>query len=204
MFVAPIVLAGGKSTRFGRDKSTQTIAGQSLIQRVISRLAPFGDEITIVLAPGGAISPFPSPVRLRKVSDIYPDRGSLGGVYTGLVLSPSEYNLIVACDMPFLNEKLIRRMIELTPGYDVVIPKVGVHVEPLHAIYSKNCVPIIEKIWSEGQSKVLDILQNAKTYYFGEDEIDKIDPHHLSFFNINTSDDLKRAVALEQSARGAA
>ncbi|MBI2935159.1 MAG: molybdenum cofactor guanylyltransferase [Chloroflexi bacterium] len=196
MFVAPIVLAGGKSTRFGRDKTTQLVGGQTLIERVIHRLAAFGDEIIVVLAPGGTLPPFPSPVKLRKVFDIYPERGSLGGVYTGLVLSPHQYNLVVASDMPFLNEKLLRHMIDQSPGYDVVIPRVGKNVEPLHAVYSRSCIPIIEKVWQRGQSKVLDILQYARTYYLDEKEIEQFDHRHLSFFNVNTPGELKRAIDL--------
>ncbi|MBI4330381.1 MAG: molybdenum cofactor guanylyltransferase [Chloroflexi bacterium] len=196
MFVAPIVLAGGKSTRFGRDKISEMVAGQTLIQRVVNCLASFGDEIIIVLAPGGSIPPLAAPVKLRKVFDIYPGRGSLGGVYTGISLSSCQYNLVVACDMPFMNMQLLRHMIDLSPGYDVVIPKVGKHVEPLHAVYSKSCLPIIERIWAEGKTKVLDILEYARTYYLREEEIDRFDPRRLSFFNINTSQDLQRAAAL--------
>lgn len=198
MFVAPIVLAGGKSTRFGRDKTSQVVAGQTLIQRVVNCLAFFGDEIIIVLAPGGSILDFPAPVKIRKVFDIYPERGSLGGVYTGLVRSPHQYNLIVGCDMPFLNVDLLRHMTDLAPGHDVVIPKLGNNVEPLHAIYSKNCIPIIERLWREGKTKVLDILEYANIYYLPEKEMDRFDPRHLSFFNINTPQDLERANALEK------
>ncbi len=198
LLVAPIVLAGGKSTRFGQNKTTQVIAGQTLIERVVNRLASFGDEVIVVLAPGGSLPPFPSPVRLRKVFDIYPERGSLGGVYSGLVLSPQQYNLVVASDMPFLNEKLLRYMIDRSPGYDVVIPLVDDNVEPLHAVYSRTCVAIIEKVWQDGHSKVRDILQEARTYYVKPEEINRFDPRHLSFFNVNTPDDLDRAVVLDR------
>ena len=201
MLAAPIVLAGGKSTRFGRDKSLELLAGETLIQRVVQSLACFGDEITIVLSPGSSFAPFQSPVKLRKVYDIYPGRGSLGGVYTGLVHSPQQFNLIVASDMPFLNTKLLQYMVDMSPGYDLVIPRVNNNVEPVHAIYSKNCIPIIEQLWARGKSRVRDILEMAKTHYIEEQEINQFDPKHLSFFNVNTPDDLSRALALARELK---
>lgn len=196
MFAAPIVLAGGKSTRFGRDKSLELLAGETLIQRVVERLARFGDEIMIVLSPGSTLASFPSPVKLRKVYDIYPGRGSLGGVYTGLVHSPQQFNLIVASDMPFLNTNLLQHMVDISPGYDMVIPRINNNIEPIHAIYSKDCIAIIEQLWAKGKNRVRDILEHAKTRYLEEAEINQFDPKHLSFFNVNTTSDLENAIAL--------
>lgn len=201
MLAALIVLAGGKSARFGRDKSLELLAGETLVQRVVRSLACFGDEIIVVLSPGGSLTPFPSPVKLRKVYDIYPGRGSLGGVYTGLVLSTQQFNLIVASDMPFLNVKLLQYMVDMSPGYDLVVPRVDNNVEPLHAVYSKSCVTIIEKIWETGKTRVRDILEIARTRYIEEKEINEFDPKHLSFFNINTPDDLRRALSLARELR---
>jgi molybdopterin-guanine dinucleotide biosynthesis protein A len=198
LIAAPIVLAGGKSTRFGRDKISQLVAGEPLIQRVINRLASFGDEIIMVLAPGIFVAPFPSQVKIRKVYDIYPGRGSLGGVYTGLVSSTLPLNIVVACDMPFLNVNLLQYMIDISQGYDLVIPRLNNNVEPLHAVYSKNCIKVIERLWEAGKTKVLDIQYSVKTRYVEEQEIDKFDPKRLSFINVNTQEDLKRAIALSE------
>ncbi|MDZ4246547.1 MAG: molybdenum cofactor guanylyltransferase, partial [Dehalococcoidia bacterium] len=160
------------------------------------RLASFSEEIIVVLAPGGDVPHLSSEIRIRKVFDIFPGKGSLGGVYTGLVCSPHHYNLFAGCDMPFLNIELLRYMVNECRGYDVVIPRSGKNVEPLHAIYSKDCIPVIEKLWETGKTKVLDILEMTKVRYIEEKELDKFDPSRLSFLNVNTREDLNMAVSL--------
>ncbi|MFC1930462.1 molybdenum cofactor guanylyltransferase, partial [Chloroflexota bacterium] len=114
----------------------------------------------------------------------------------GLVCSPHHYNLFTACDMPFLNVELLQYMVEQCREYDVVIPRSGKNVEPLHAVYSKDCIPAIEKLWELGKAKVLDILAMTRVKYIEEKELDKFDPRRLSFLNINTREDLNRATSL--------
>lgn len=125
--------------------------------------------------------------------DIYPGKSSLGGIYTGLVYSTSFHNLVVACDMPFLNVDLLRYMIDLSPDFDAVIPRIGDLKEPLHAVYSTNCLPQMERLLKEGNLKIADILDSVRVRYVEENEINRFDPEHLSFFNINTEADLERA-----------
>lgn len=125
--------------------------------------------------------------------DLYPGKGALGGIYTGLVSSANFHNLTVACDMPFLNIELLRYMIELCPGFDAVVPRVGRNVEPLHAIYSKNCLDPIARLLKHGNLQIGNLFNSVKVRYIEQDEIDKFDPEHLSFFNVNTKADLERA-----------
>ena len=101
MTVTTIVLAGGRSTRLGREKSTEVIAGESVIERVLGRVSLLGSEILIVRSQRQAQDgSFPGA---KTVVDLYPGKSSLGGIYTGLKLSSCFHNLVVACDMPFLN-----------------------------------------------------------------------------------------------------
>ncbi len=197
MMTSSIVLAGGKGSRLGREKASLKIGGKTLIERVISCLAPLSTEIIVVTGQGEAI-PFESPL-VKTIGDLYPGKGALGGIYSGLAVSTSSHNLVVACDMPFLNAGLLRYMIELSPPFDVVIPRVEENVEPLHAVYSKACLPSIEGMLKEENLKIADILPLVKVRCLSEDEINRFDSQHLSFFNVNTPADLKRAEALKNT-----
>jgi molybdopterin-guanine dinucleotide biosynthesis protein A len=190
-----IVLAGGKGGRLGRDKTLEKVGRHTLIQRIMDCLVLICDEIVVVIAPG---QPEPSlSIKARVVVDLYPGRGALGGIYTGLVASDSFYNLVVACDMPFLNPSLLRYLIQVSPGFDVIIPRDREgKLEPLHALYSKNCLAPINKQIQQGELKLDGFLGQVKVRYVDETETDEFDPKHLSFFNINTPDDLRRARAI--------
>jgi len=199
--VTSIVLAGGCSSRLGREKSQEILGGERLIGLVINRLSSLSDEILIVVSPRQLKSSFSSSSKVKTVVDIYPNNGSLGGIYTGLVYSTSFHNLVVACDMPFLNMELLRHMFQISPAFDVVMPKIGNRKEPLHAIYTKNCVHPMERLLHEGCLRIADFPDLVNVKYVEKDEIDVFDPEHLSFFNINTPTDLERARMLaEQKA----
>ena len=193
-----IVLVGGKSLRLGRNKVAVTVGNRSLLQWVISRLAFFNSDIIMVTAKEQSIPRFIDYPKLKVVSDIYPGKGSLGGIYTGLVASDSFYNLVVACDMPFLNQALLRYMIEIADNFDLVIPRLGNTIEPLHAVYSKSCLAPIEYLLKQDDLQILKFFHSVKVRYVEADEIDRFDPEHLSFFNINTEADLKTAMELSE------
>ena len=196
--ITSIILAGGRSSRLGREKLAEVIAGKSLIERAISRLSALSQEILIVISQKQARSSLPSYTypEAKTVVDLYPETGSLIGIYTGLVHSSNFLNLVVACDMPFLNLELLRYMVKMAPGFDVVIPRIGDQMEPLHAVYSRNCIGPMEDLIKQGNLKVTGFFDSVKLRYVGEEELDRFDPEHLSFFNINTEADLKRARTL--------
>ena len=141
-------------------------------------------------------SSFTSYSEAKTEVDIYPGKGSLGGIYTGLVHSSNHNNLAVACDMPFLNLSLLRYMVDISQDYDVVIPKLGDYTEPLHGVYSKNCLPRMKELLEHGDHRITDFFALVRVRYVETDEIDRYDPEHLSFFNINTEDDLEKAQIL--------
>ena len=194
MTVTSIILAGGRSSRLGREKHAEVIAGKSLIERAISRLSSLSAEILIVISQrqAGASLSFRYP-EAKTVVDLYPGKGSLGGIFSGLVHSTCFLNLVVACDMPFLNLELLRYMVELSKGFDVVIPRIGDKMEPLHAIYSRNCLGPMESLLKQDKLKVTAFFDSVRVRYVEKDELDRYDPGHLSFFNINTQADLEKA-----------
>jgi len=132
-------------------------------------------------------------LKVKVVVDVCPGRGALGGIYTGLICADSFYSLVVGCDMPFLNRDLLCYIVDRIAGFDAVVPKVHDMVEPLHAIYSKNCLGSIRRMMEEDRLEISPLFSLVNTRYIGEEELVKFDPEHLSFFNINTVADLRKA-----------
>ena len=192
-----IILAGGKGSRFGREKASLMIDGQSLLEQVIKRLARLDGEVIVVYSQSQ--NDFSTNQLTKAVIDIYPDKGALGGIYTGLMASSCQYNLVVACDMPFLNLDLLDYMIERSPSFDIVIPRINRNVEPLHAVYSKGCLDDIDQMFRQGNIRIIDLLMQTNVCYVEENEIDEYDPEHLSIFNINYQVDLEKAMSLKKT-----
>ena len=195
-----IVLAGGKGLRLGHNKALAEIDGENLLQRIISRLGFLNSDIILVVDGRQQPLEIADYPKLKIVTDIYPGKGPLVGIYSGLLKSSSVYNLVVASDMPFLNKHLIGYMLDVSAGFDITIPRLGNMVEPLHAVYSKNCLKAIEKLLDEDNLKIDSLLKMVKVRYVEAVEIDSFDPEHLSFFNVNTKADLDIARELAERA----
>ena len=188
-----MVLAGGGGLRLGREKALENLGEISLLERVLLQLSFLDSDILLVTAKELSRPWLEGYPRLKVVSDIYPGKGPLGGIYTGLELSNSFYNVIVACDMPFLNRALLGYMAGVSAGYDLVVPRLKGLVEPLHAVYSKACLASIEGLLKQGVLGIRELFRLVRVRYVEAEEIDRFDPEHLSFFNINTRADLARA-----------
>jgi len=197
--IGSIVLAGGKGLRLGYEKAVETVGNKSLIQWVVFSLSFLNSDIIIVTAAKQVFPQFIGYPKLRIVTDTYPGKGPLGGIYTGLAASDSFYNLVVACDMPFLNQNLLDCMIQISASFDLVVPRLGNMVEPLHAVYSKGCLAPIEGLLKQGNLKIHELFTLVRVRYVEAREINKFDPKHLSFFNVNTEADLETA---REIARG--
>ena len=201
MGVTGIVLAGGLSRRLGRDKALEPFQGQPLISRVLGRLDCLTDETVVVVNSESRGAELPLPGDAVSAVDIYPDSGSLGGIFTGLTAAANDWGLVVACDMPFLNAELIGYMLSLRDGCDVVVPFTDGYPEPTHALYSKACLPHIERRLKAGRLKIAGFFEDVRVRQVGADEIDRFDPERLSFFNVNTPEDLSRALTLAGEGR---
>jgi len=190
-----IILAGGRSLRFGWSKALETIDGKSLIKWVVDRLTPLSREIIIVTPQGDCFASLIANIHLSSkiIADIYPGKGPLGGIYSGLAKSSCSHAIIVGCDMPFLNVALLNYMTQISPVVDVVVPRIGEWVEPLCAVYSKNCLALIRSLLEHNELRISKLFTVAKVRYIEENEINRFDPEHLSFFNINTKADLAKA-----------
>jgi len=195
MGVTSIVLAGGKNLRLGRSKALEVISGKSLIERVVERLEPVTNQLLIVTSQEQP--DLPVTVKAEVLKDVYPGKGPLGGIYTGLLAARPSHSIVVACDMPFLSTELLRYMIELSGDFDAVVPRLANRmIEPLHAIYSRSCLGSMKTRLENNQLGITPFLNQRRVRYIKEEECRRFDPELLTFFNINHQTDLERAIKL--------
>jgi molybdopterin-guanine dinucleotide biosynthesis protein A len=179
-----VILAGGLNTRMnGRNKAFLTIGGRTILDMLLESLQSTFPEIMLVTRQPDLYSGYP----VRVVEDIYTDRSSLTGIHAGLVRAKAEYGFMVPCDTPFLQFSLIRLMLaELEPTLDAVVPFYGGHYQPLCAIYSKRCIPVIEDQLNDGDYKIIHLFDRMNVRIVPVEKITAADPDLLSFLNVNT------------------
>jgi len=192
--VTGVVLAGGKGLRLGRPKALERVGGVSLLGRVISCIQPLCFE-TIVVTREDQLRPLSlAGLQVTIATDLIPERGPLGGLFTGLTLAKTDYCLVVACDMPFLNPALLTHLLGLAPEADIVAPVMKGMTEQLHTVYTrKTCLAAIEQLLAMGQSRVSSLFEIVKVRFVTEPEMQRFDPELLSFFNVNTEADFRQA-----------
>jgi molybdopterin-guanine dinucleotide biosynthesis protein A len=192
--ISAVILAGGQSRRLGTDKSLLLVDGESLLSRTVHKVANLSDDLIVVTNNEGRYQSQELPVRL--VHDERPGEGSLMGIYSGLKAACHSHALVVACDMPFLNLPLLHYICSLADNYDVVIPRLEGWLEPLHAVYSQACLPAMARLLDQGQRQIIAFFSEVRVHYVEQPEIDRFDPDHLSFLNVNTPEDWQRAQEL--------
>jgi molybdopterin-guanine dinucleotide biosynthesis protein A len=199
--ITGVVLAGGMSRRLGRNKALEQVAGRPLIARVLDSLAEVADQAVVVFGDTDRSDELGLPSWARGVVDVFPGKGALGGIYSGLNASQTDWCIVVACDMPFLNLRLLDLLLDHRDGYDAVVPYLDDRPEPTHAAYSRSCLPHIKNRLDLDQLKIASFFGDVRVNRFPQSEIEAIDPNRLSFFNVNTQADLDRARSLAASER---
>ena len=174
----------------GRDKALLRIDGHTILERVVASVSDLADEVFVVGRDDPALP------GVRAVPDARPGAGALGGIYTALLAARNPRCLVVACDMPFLNRDLLRHLIDLSAGYDIVIPRMGHWLEPVHAVYARTCLGPIRQLLDRGGKRIFDFFPDVDVRYVDREELEFFGPVDLSFFNVNTPDDLSRALAI--------
>jgi len=191
--ITGIILAGGSSLRLGYNKLFLKMGDRYLIDIVIDSLSQFTSSLLIVTREDQLDLIKSHICRANVVADLFPGKGPLGGIYTGLSHAPNTFSFIVGCDMPFISSALARYMINNVHDCDAIVPKIGNMIEPLHAIYSRNCLSKIECLLQIERLNIARLFPMVRTKYIDEHEINALDPNHLSFININTKRDLRIA-----------
>ncbi len=191
------ILAGGEGSRLRAEKALLPLGGRYLVEVLVDRLRPLFSELLLVVK-----SPH-SPLRalrgegIRMVTDVLTDRGPLGGIHGALHHAAFPHCFVIGCDMPFPSPSLIARLLELAEGREAVVPRRGEFIEPLFAVYARDLAIPMEEALREGRLKVHEFLDRSGVLYLEEGEIARFDPEFLSFFNVNTPEDLRRAAEIE-------
>jgi molybdopterin-guanine dinucleotide biosynthesis protein A len=175
----------------GGNKAFLELDGQSLVARVLDKLSALCSELIISANDTALFADLPA----RVVSDIIPNGGPLSGIHAGLASMRHEGALVLACDLPFVSERLLRYMMEVAPGYDVVVPRLCGEYEPLHALYSVSCKEPIEALLADGPQRIVNLYRRVRVREITQAEIDRLDAA-LSFFNVNSPDDWAEAQRL--------
>lgn len=192
MFKTAIVLAGGKSSRMGENKAFLPFGDRPLINRVMDELRPhFEDLIMVTNEP----ERYMTLEDVRLVSDVHAHQGPLGGIFSGLLASRGRHNLVVSCDMPFLNHLLLDYLWSLRDWGEVVVPLTHEALSPMCAIYDRHVLPSLYEALQAGERKVMGLFPRLKVHYVREDELLPYDPQLLSFRNVNTPEDYRQALA---------
>jgi molybdopterin-guanine dinucleotide biosynthesis protein A len=146
MDVTGIILADGKNPNLGGNKGTELIGGVPVIERVVKALTPITSRILLVT--GGDTITFSTVKGVEVINDNHSIKRPLTGIYTGLCCSRSKANIVVTCDMPFLNPALLEHMVKILPSFEAIVPRwPNMQKEPLHAVYSLACLPDNEKAY---------------------------------------------------------
>ncbi len=182
----------------GEDKALKTFLGRPLIQRVVERLSPIAEEVIVTTNRPGDYRFLDLPL----FSDLKPDRGALGGLYTAIASASHPIVAVAACDMPFASASLLEAASRLLveEGADVVIAKSDEGYEPLHAVYRRlTCLPAIEAAIDADQWKVIAWFPQVKVRVLTPEEIKRYDPSRLAFWNVNTPEEFSKAEELAQN-----
>ncbi len=194
--ICGVVLAGGKSRRMGKNKSLISFRGKPLIEHVTDVLSQIFSEVVIVCdAQSHAENRFahlPFPILCDQREAL----GPIAGIETALKTLHGKGIFVVAADMPFIKDTVIKEMCLHTTAYDLVIPKLGGRLHPLHAFYSAQCLKPITTAIHSNQLALHPLSRVVRSYFFPEKCFRKFDPTLKSVFNINTPEDLTTASAL--------
>ncbi|MCB0409341.1 MAG: molybdenum cofactor guanylyltransferase [Flavobacteriales bacterium] len=181
MSFTTIILAGGKSSRMGQDKGLMFLKGKPMIEHIIDVVKPFSEEILIV-ANDYNYKKFGVSVFYDEIKE----KGPLAGIYTGLKNSSSEWNLILSCDVPYVNERLIKLLIENSNGFDITIPQKDNQTHQLIGVFNKNCIHSFKANLDQNQLKLKNAYESLNLNIVDANIIeDKV------FTNINSKDDIK-------------
>ena len=179
------ILAGGKSRRFGRNKTVEVLGGKRLINHCLEGIQRFCDPVFVV---ANDLEPY-ADLEVSLIRDLVAHQGPLGGIQAALASSPHEWVFVKAADMPFLVPGLVRLMLASTMDADLVVPVGRKGFEPLLALYNRRCLPAIERLLGSNERSVTAIFDRVRLKTIGENQWRKIDGEGRSFLNVNTPED---------------
>lgn len=184
-----VILCGGAGSRLGgKNKAFLSLGSQCFLERLRHTLAPLVDELLLVARDEKVFADFPE----RTVTDIYTARCALTGIHAGLKHASTTHAFFTACDAPLLRPALVQGLMqETTPDTDAVVPEYDGYLEPLCAVYSRECLPAIEHLLDNETYQIRRLYPRIRAKTVGKAFLRELDPDMESFFNVNTEQDLR-------------
>jgi molybdopterin-guanine dinucleotide biosynthesis protein A len=182
-----IILSGGMSQRMGENKAFIRVGGERLIDRNVRLFRSVFREVIIVTShPLDYLDQ-----EAAIAADIFPGKGALGGIYTGLFHASEERAFVAACDMPFLNRAFLEYMASQAAAHDIVVPAPPDGLQPLHAVYARRCLPVIRGLLARNRMKITGFYPGHRLLKIGPEILRNFDPEGRMFSNVNTPEDLR-------------
>lgn len=182
----------------GQDKAQMPFLGKPIIQRVVERVVGLADELLVTTNQPENLQFLGLPL----IEDILPGRGALGGMYTALQAASHDSVIILACDMPFVNARLLSYQNNLLDNLavDGVVPRTSDGLEPFHAVYRRStCLPAVQTALEDGKWRADAWFERVRLRYLEMAEILLYDAQLLSLCNLNTLEEYQQALELAQS-----
>jgi molybdopterin-guanine dinucleotide biosynthesis protein A len=181
-----VILSGGKNTRMGVNKAFLEVGGERLIDRSMRIFRSLFPEVMVVTN---------SPLEYLDhdatlITDVYPDKGALGGIFSGLFFSSNPRIFVAACDMPYLDVDFIRHMKDCADDFDIVVPRAPDGLQPLHAVYSQRCLEPIRRNLEADRLKITSFYKGLQLREIPPDGISTFDGQGRMFLNVNSRDEL--------------
>ena len=190
--ITGVVLAGCESRRFGSNKALALWNGKTMVESVVEILSGmFPSNLVVVKKP--ELFQFWDKTNVRVVKDMIAESHSLGGIWSGLSNAETKHVFVCACDMPFLQPKLVKDLWNASQDYDAVIPVWREKPQPLCAIYSKKCRGVMECRIKDQRLKIQELFGILRARFYLEPEVKSADPSGLSFVDLDTKQEYERA-----------
>jgi molybdopterin-guanine dinucleotide biosynthesis protein A len=190
-----VVLAGGRSSRFGTNKALADWKGAPLVQAVVDSLLEVLPKVLVVTKNAAELS-FLNGKRVQVIEDLCRDGHPMGGLYTALRGLTTRHAFVAACDMPFVRPELIQALWHARADYDAVIPVWREQRQPLCGVYSRSCAGLIGAAIDADSLAISRLFDTLRTRFMLEGEIRSVDPEGLSFMDIDTREDYEKARSL--------
>ncbi|SDU08821.1 molybdenum cofactor guanylyltransferase [Desulfobacula phenolica] len=194
-----VILAGGKNSRLpGKKKTFRKIGDSMILENIYGMFSDLFQEIIIVVNEPEEFAGWDMTV----VTDIIPSQCALAGLHAGLFYASCPYAYVTACDTPFVKQSVIEHIVgQIEPGYEVILPRTDDGLETLSAVYSKECIPLIENNLAKNIFMIKNFFRKKKVKEIPVEQLKALDPEMRFIFNVNTPDDLAAAKVIAHKNR---
>jgi len=191
-----LILAGGNSRRMGKDKAITILADDTLLNRAICQVQPHFSKLIVSVRQHREQLLLPQICDQKDPCNQNNAQGPIIGVSTALQHVATPWLFVIACDMPFVSEKLMHAMARQRNGQEAIVATTAGRLQPLLALYAKSCLPRMRQHITSGNRSLQALLQQANTTIIREAECRQYDPDLLSFMDMDTPEDITRAAKI--------